>query len=143
MPHQEPGPASAPPAASPDIDLKLFQHFLSALKLPGLPPPPAIASVSTEPIMEDIYAIWREEIDLHLKLCWMNVGDEASLPPYMLRLTVKHISEIIWDQITTIQVRNTEYYDSHLVPLPATILKTTKNRKYISEEIDLNLPHRP
>ena len=52
--HQEPGPASDPPAASSDINLNLFQHFLSTLNLPGLSPSPAIASGSTEPIMEDI-----------------------------------------------------------------------------------------
>ena len=43
-PHQDPGPASDPPAASLDINLNLFQHFLSDLKLPGLSPPPIITN---------------------------------------------------------------------------------------------------
>ena len=34
-------------------------------------------------------------------------------------------------------MRNTEYYDGHCVPLPATLLKTFKKRKYISEDSDL------
>ena len=34
-------------------------------------------------------------------------------------------------------MRNTEYYDGLRVPLPVTLLKTIKNRKYISEEPDL------
>ena len=87
--------------------------------------------------MEDIYSIWREEIDLHLKLCRLNVGGEATLPPFLCRLTGKHVSEIIRDQIITSQVRNTEYYDGHHVPLPTTLLKTTKKRKYISEDPDI------
>ena len=52
--HQEPGSDLAPPAASSDIKSNLFQHFLSTIKIPGLPPSPAIASGSTEPITEDI-----------------------------------------------------------------------------------------
>ena len=106
--HQEPGPASDPPAASPDINLKLFQHFLSNLKLPGLSPSPAIASGSTQPILEDIYSLCWEEIDLHLKICRLNAGYEASLPPYLRRLTGKHVSESIEYQIIKIQVGNTE-----------------------------------
>ena len=67
----------------------------------------------------------------------MNPGDEASLPPYLRRLTGKNISESIRDQIITGQVLNTEYFDGHRFPLPATLLKTIKKRKYISEEPDL------
>ena len=40
-PHQETGTDLAPPASSPYINLKLFQHFISAIKLPEyllLPP---------------------------------------------------------------------------------------------------------
>ena len=106
--HQDPGPASDPPATSPYINLNLLQHFLSTLKLPGMSPSPAISRGSTELIMEDIYSMFREEIDLYLKLCRLNTGDKASLPPYLRRLTVKHVSEIIRYQIITIQVRNTE-----------------------------------
>ena len=79
-PHHNPGPASAPPMASPDINPKLFHHFLSILKLPGVSPSPAIADVSTEPILEDIYFILREEIDPRIKLYGLNVGHEAPLP---------------------------------------------------------------
>ena len=87
--------------------------------------------------MEDIYSMYWEEIDIHIKLWMLNAGDEASLSPYLHRLTGKHVSENIWDQIITIQVRNTEYYDGHHVTLPINLLKTIKNRKYISEEPDL------
>ena len=38
--HQDPGPASDPPATSPYINLNLLQHFLSTLKLPGISPSP-------------------------------------------------------------------------------------------------------
>ena len=38
--HQYPAPAAA--TDSPDININLFQHFLSALKLPGLSPSPDI-----------------------------------------------------------------------------------------------------
>ena len=55
--HQEPGPASTPPAASSDINLNLFQNFLSNFKLPGLSPSHAISGSSTEPTMEDIYSM--------------------------------------------------------------------------------------
>ena len=79
--------------------------------------------------MEDIYSMCREEINLHLKLCGLNLGDEASIPPYLCRFTGKHVSESIRDQIIKIQARNTEYHDGHRVPLPATLLKTIKNRK--------------
>ena len=82
--------------------------------------------------MKYIYSMCQEEIDLHIKLCGLNIGDEESLPPYLGRLTGKHVSESIRDQIITRQVRNTEYYDGHRVPLPATLLKTTQKRKYIS-----------
>ena len=34
-------------------------------------------------------------------------------------------------------MRNTEYYDGHHVPLPATLLHNIKNSKYISEDPDL------
>ena len=46
-------------------------------------------------------------------------------------------SEIIKDKIITIHVCNTNYYDGHGIPLPATLLKTIKKRKYISEDLDL------
>ena len=36
-----------------------------------------------------------------------------------------------------IQVGNIKCYDGHHVPLPATLLKTNKKRKYISEDPDL------
>ena len=52
--HQDPCPASAPPAASSGINLKLFQHLLATLNLPGISPSPSISSGSTEPIMENI-----------------------------------------------------------------------------------------
>ena len=32
---------------------------------------------------------------------------------------------------------STDYYDSHRVPLPTTLINTIKNRKYISEDPDL------
>ena len=131
--HQEPGSDLAPPAASSDIKSNLFQHFLSTIKLPGLPPSPAITSGSTEPTTEDIHSMWREEIDLHTKLCRMNVRDEASLQPYLLRLKGKYVSESNRYQIITGQVRNTGYYDGHSVPLPDNLLKTIKKRKYISK----------
>ena len=87
--------------------------------------------------MEDIYSMCQEEIDLHIKICGLNSGDEASLSLYLRRLTGKHVSENIRDQIITNQVRSTEYYDGHRVPLPAILLKTIKKRKYTSEEPDL------
>ena len=87
--------------------------------------------------MEDIYSMCGEEIDLHLKLCELSAGGEASLPPYLRRLTGKHVSGIIRSQIITSQVRNMEYYGSHRVPLPATLLNTIKTRNYISKELDL------
>ena len=136
-PDQDPGPDSAQPAVSPDINLNLFQHFLSALKLPGISPPPAITNGPIEPIMEDIYAMFQEEIYLCLKICRLNTRDEASLTPYLRRITGKHVSESIWDQIITSQVYNTKYYDVHHVPLPSTLLKTIKKRKYIWEDLDL------
>ena len=108
-PHQEQGTASAPPAASTDINLNLFQHFLSSLKLPDIFPPPEIAKGPTEYIMEDIYAMCREEIDIHLKIYGLNAGDEASLPPYLIWLIGKHVSKSIQDNIMTSQVRNTYY----------------------------------
>ena len=89
----------------------------------------AIFGGSTEPIMEDIYYMCREEIDMHIKLYGLSPGDEASLPPYMRRLIGKHVSESIRDQIITGQVLNTEYYDGHRVSLPSTLLKTIKKRK--------------
>ena len=79
----------------------------------------------------------QEKINLHLKLFGLNAGDEASIPPYLCRLMGKHVSESILDHIITSQVRNTEYYDIHGVPLPATLLKTIKKKKYISEKPDL------
>ena len=94
-PDQDPGPDSAQPAVSPDINLNLFQHFLSALKLPGISPPPAITNGPIEPIMEDIYAMFQEEIYLCLKICRLNTRDEASLTPYLRRITGKHVSESI------------------------------------------------
>ena len=78
-----------------------------------------------------------EEIDLHLKLCGLNTGDEASLPLYLHRLTGKHVPESILDQIIVIQVQNTDYYDIHHFPIPDTLLNTIKKRKYISQEPDL------
>ena len=135
--HHDLGPDSAPPAASSYIYLNLFQHFLSTFKLPGLSPSTAISRGSTEPIMEDIYSIFQEEIVLHIKLCGLNPGYEASFPPYLLCLIEKHFSKSIWDQIITSQVRNAEYYDGHRVPLPVTFLKTIKKRKYISEDPDI------
>ena len=121
--HREPGTDSAPPTALSGINLNLFQHFLSTLKLPGLPP-------ST--------AIYRGEIDLHLKLWGMKPWDEVSLPPYLCRLTGKNVSESIRDQIITGQVLNTEYYDGHRVSIPSTLLKTIKKTKYISEDPNIN-----
>ena len=67
----------------------------------------------------------------------MNTGDEASPPPYLRRLTGKHVSEIIKDKIITGQVLNTGFYDGHRVPIYATILKSIKKRNYISEDPDL------
>ena len=75
----------------------------------------------------------QEEINLHIKLCRLDAGDEAELPPHLRRLTGKYVYESIQEQIITSQVRNTEYYDSRCVPLPATLLSTIKKRKYISE----------
>ena len=49
-PHQQ--PYLAADTSSPNINLKLFQHFLSVLKLPGLSPAPAITTGPTEPIVE-------------------------------------------------------------------------------------------
>ena len=51
--------------------------------------------------------------------------------------TGKHVSDSIQEQILSIQVHKNEYYDNHCVPLPATFLKTIKNRKYILEEPDI------
>ena len=76
--------------------------------------------------------MFQEEIDLHLNLCGLNAGDEASLLPYLHRLTGKNVSEIIRYQIITSQVRNTEYYDGNRIPLPSTLLKTIKKRNNIS-----------
>ena len=45
--YQEPGPDQPPPAASPDINLNLFQHFISDPNLQGIPPPPSIDNVPT------------------------------------------------------------------------------------------------
>ena len=39
--------------------------------------------------MEEVYTMCREEIDIRLKLCSLNAGGEASLPPYLRRLTLK------------------------------------------------------
>ena len=130
--NQEPVPASAPPASSPDINLNLFQHYISALKLPGISPPPAITNAPTEPIMEDIYAMHQEENDLCIKLCGLNTRGTPLLPPQLQHITCKHVSGIIREQIIKNQVRNTEYYDDHRVTLSATLLKTIKKRKYIS-----------
>ena len=58
-PRQEPYPSSAPSAAFPDINIHLFQNFLSSLKLPGISPPPTRANGLTEPITEEIYAMYR------------------------------------------------------------------------------------
>ena len=77
------------------------------------------------------------EIDIHLKICGPNSGDEASIPPYLRQLTAKQVSESIKDQIITSQVRNTDYYNGHRVPLPATLLKIIKKINYISEDPDL------
>ena len=52
-PHQDPDSTSA--TASPDININLFQNFLSDLKLPGTLPAPTIATRPTEPIMEKVY----------------------------------------------------------------------------------------
>ena len=71
---------------------------------------------------------------LHLKLCVLNAGDEASLPPYLHQLTGKHVSESIKDNIITSQVFNTQYCDGHSIPLPVTLLNTIKKRKYIPED---------
>ena len=79
----------------------------------------------------------REEIDLHLKICGPNSGDEASIPPYLRQLTVKQVSESIKDQIITSQVRSTDYYNGCCVPLPSTLLKIIKKINYISEDPDL------
>ena len=49
----------------------------------------------------------------------------------------KNVSGSIQYQIITSQVRNIEYYNSHCVPLPDTLLKTIKKRKYISEDPDI------
>ena len=84
--------------------------------------------------MEGIYSMLRKEIDIHLKQCGLNIGYKASLPPYLRHLTGKYVSENIRYQIITIQVLNMEYYDGHQFPLPATLLKTIKNSKYISED---------
>ena len=78
------------------------------IKIPGLPPSTTITISSTEPIMEDIYSMRREEIHLHLKLYELNAGDEASPPTYLHRLKGKHISESIRYLIITSQARNTE-----------------------------------
>ena len=64
----------------------------------------------------------------------MNAGDKASVPPYLRRLTGKRVSDSIQEQILSIQVHKNKYYDNHFVPIPATFLKTIKNRKYILEE---------
>ena len=87
--------------------------------------------------MEDIYSMYQERFNIYLKLCRLNSVDEASLPPYLRHLTGKHASGSIWDQIITSQVRNTEYYDGHRVPLPTTLLNTIKKSNYIIEEPDL------
>ena len=78
--------------------------------------------------------MFREEIDIHLKLYDLNACDGASLPPYLQQLTGKHVSKSIKYKIITSKVRNTEYYDGRCVPLPATPLMTIKKRKYISED---------
>ena len=70
---------------------------------------------------------------LHLKLCVLNAGDEASLPPYLHQLTGKHISESIKDNIITRQLFNTEYCDGHINPLPVTLLNTIKKINNILE----------
>ena len=128
-PHYEPDPASDPAASSPYINLNILKHFLSDIKLPGLSPPSAIANSPTEPIIEDTYTIFCEEIYLHLKLCRLNAGVKASPPTYLSRLTGKHVYESIKGQIITSQVHNTYYHDVQHVPLPATLLKNIKNRK--------------
>ena len=67
----------------------------------------------------------------------LNAGNESSLPLFLRHLTGKQSSESIKDNIITIQIRSTGYYDVHRVPLPTTLLKNIKNRKYISEDPDL------
>ena len=82
--------------------------------------------------------MWQEEINSCLKLCRLNIEEKSSLTPYLRLLTCKHVSESIKYKILASQVCIIEYYDGHRVPLPATLLKTIKNRKYISEDPDLN-----
>ena len=78
-----------------------------------------------------------EEIDLCLKICDLNARDKASLSMYLQRLMGINVSESITYMIILIQVRNADYYDGHPIPLPSTLLNTTKKRRYISEDPDL------
>ena len=64
----------------------------------------------------------------------MNARGKSSPPAYLHRLTGKHVSDSIKDEIIEIQVHNTEYYGGHRITLPAALLKTTRKRKYISED---------
>ena len=67
----------------------------------------------------------------------MNIRDKSSLPPYLHCVNVKHVYKSIKYKTITSQVHNTDHYDSHCVPLTATLLKTIKKRNYIPEYPDL------
>ena len=65
----------------------------------------------TAPKYEELLGMRQEEIDLHLHLCGLQPGAEASLPQYLTRLASKNVSDSIKDQIITSQIRNNGYYD--------------------------------
>ena len=124
----------------PNPNLQLIQTLLQALN-------PQAATVATStpqpgptaPKYEELLSMCQEEIDLHLTLCGLQLGDEASLPQYFTRLAGKNVSDSIKDQIITSQIRNNEYYDGHRVPITSALLKTIKKRHYIAKDPDLTL----
>ena len=136
---------SNPQAASqaspvPNQSLQLIQTLLQAFN-----PQTATATTSmpqpgpTAPKYEELLGMCQEEIDLHLTLCGLQLGDEASLPQYLTRLAGKNVLDSIKDQIITSQIRNNEYYDGHRVPITSALLKTIKKRHYIAKDPDLTL----
>ena len=133
-----------PQAASITSQQPSFQLIQSLLQ--ALNPQAATATASTlqtqgpvAPKYEELLGMCQEEIDLHLNLCGLQTGAEASLPQYLTRLAGKNVSDAIKDQIVTSQIRNNQYYDGHRVPITSALLKTIKKRHYIAKDPDLTL----
>ena len=134
-------PQTAPPSTqNQQPNLQLIQTLLQALN-----PQAAISAMTTQapgptaPKYEELLRMCQEEIDLHLGLCGLQLGAEASLPHYLTRLAGKNVSNSIKDQIITSQICNNEYYDGHRVPITSALLKIIKKRHYVAKYPDLIL----